>query len=209
MVWCLKKARLFLLGCSNLTIVTDHRSLVKLLGDRTITEVVNPRLFRLKEQTLQFHFQVWHLPWKSKTAADFLSRYSALKAAPSETDLSLGKEIDGAVATAIAARTEQEGRVVDEAEVRQAAAEDTVYQMLLTKILEDDWHQHMAQEVTCLRPFYGVRGRLAVMQDLITYTFKQGHVRLVVPEALRRQVAENLHAGRQGLDSMFGGQCSA
>ncbi|XP_068205185.1 uncharacterized protein [Palaemon carinicauda] len=30
--WCLKKARLFLLGCPGLTIVTDHRPLVKLLG---------------------------------------------------------------------------------------------------------------------------------------------------------------------------------
>lgn len=31
-VWCLQKARLFLLGCPYLTIVTDHRPLNKLLG---------------------------------------------------------------------------------------------------------------------------------------------------------------------------------
>ena len=111
--------------------------------------------------------------------------------------------MDGAAAPAIAAGTGQEGRVVDEAEVRQAAAEDTVYQMLLTKVLEDDWRQHRAQEMTCLRLFYGVRDRLAVTQDLITYTFEQECVRLVVPEALHQQVAENFYASHQGLDSMF------
>ena len=51
-VWCLKKARLFLLERTNLTIVSDHHPLVKLLGDRALTEVVNHRLFRLKELTL-------------------------------------------------------------------------------------------------------------------------------------------------------------
>ena len=30
--WCLRKARLFLLGCPNLTLVTDHKPLVKLFG---------------------------------------------------------------------------------------------------------------------------------------------------------------------------------
>ena len=55
-VWCLKKARLFLLGCLNLTITTNHRPLVKLLSDRALTEMVNRRLFRLKEQTIKFAF---------------------------------------------------------------------------------------------------------------------------------------------------------
>lgn len=71
--WCL-------LGCPNLTVVTDHRPLVKLLGDRALTSVINPRLFRLKERTLQFRFQIKYLPGKSNTAADFLSRYPALRA---------------------------------------------------------------------------------------------------------------------------------
>ena len=32
--WCLQKARLFLIGCPNLTIVIDHRPLAKLLDNR-------------------------------------------------------------------------------------------------------------------------------------------------------------------------------
>ncbi len=76
--WCLHKVRLFLLGCPNLTIVTDHRPLVKVLGYRVLTDVSNPRLYRLKERTLQYNFQVKYLPWKKNSAADLMSRYSTL-----------------------------------------------------------------------------------------------------------------------------------
>lgn len=42
MAWCLHKARLYLLGCPNLVLVTDHRPLVKLLGDHVLTDIMNP-----------------------------------------------------------------------------------------------------------------------------------------------------------------------
>ncbi|XP_063888612.1 uncharacterized protein K02A2.6-like [Scylla paramamosain] len=199
-VWCLQKARLFLLGCPNLTIVTDHRPLTKLLGDRALTEVINPRLFRLKERMLQYRFQVKYLPGKRNAAADFLSRYPALR---SPTDADLDEDLTEAVAAVVIATAEHEGHVLDESAVRKSAADDPVYQLLLAKVLAADWHPHKAQEVACLRPFYGVRDRLAVSQDLVTYTFDQGCVRLVIPEPLRPQVAANLHAGHQGLDSML------
>jgi len=44
--WCLSKARLFLLGCPNLVIATDHRPLVRLFGDKALKDISNPRLFR-------------------------------------------------------------------------------------------------------------------------------------------------------------------
>ena len=52
--WCLRKARLFLLGCPNLVLVTDHRPLVKLFGDRELRDILNPRLLALKEKTLLY-----------------------------------------------------------------------------------------------------------------------------------------------------------
>ena len=202
-VWCLQKARLFLLGCPNLTIVTDHRPLTKLLGDKALTEVVNPRLFRLKERTLQYRFQVKFLPGKRNAAADFLSRYPALMSPSTDADADMNEDLAAATAAAIVAAAVHDSHILDEAVVRKFAADDPVYQLLVAKVLAADWHQHKAQEVACLRPFYGVRDRLAVNQDLVTYTFDQGCVRLVIPEPLRSQVAANLHAGHQGLDSML------
>lgn len=46
----------------NLTIVTDHRPLVRLLWDRTLQGIVNPRLFKLKEKkTRQQVPYLWEL----------------------------------------------------------------------------------------------------------------------------------------------------
>lgn len=46
-VWCLTEARVFLLGCPTLSLITDHRPLVRLHGNRPLVDVANPRLFRL------------------------------------------------------------------------------------------------------------------------------------------------------------------
>ena len=39
--WCLKKARFFLLGCKNLTLITDHKALTRILGDRELKDIAN------------------------------------------------------------------------------------------------------------------------------------------------------------------------
>ena len=44
---------------------------------------------------------------------------------------------------------------------------------------------------------------MAVVGGLVTYTFDQGCVRLIIPESLRHHVVANLHTGHQGLDSML------
>ena len=74
-VWCLRKARLFLLECPKLVIATDHTPLIKLFGDKALKDIANPRLFRLKERTMQYRFTMRFLPGKHNAAADFLSRY--------------------------------------------------------------------------------------------------------------------------------------
>lgn len=43
--WGLDQSRYFTQGCDSLIVVTDHKPLVKLLGDRTLDEISNSRLF--------------------------------------------------------------------------------------------------------------------------------------------------------------------
>ena len=203
-VWCLKKARLFLLGCPNLTIVTDHRPLVKTFGDKEMKNIENPRLFRLKEKTLQYHFNIKYLPGKKNCAADTLSRYPSLRANPDKDDVDLSDDIMVAMVTSLTAALEIDDVIVmDQETVKSAAQEDLAYQSLLTRVSNGDWARSKNQEIECLKPFYGVRERLAVTDGLITYTYDQGCVRLVIPECLRQQVTANLHSGHQGLDSML------
>lgn len=48
---------------------------MKLFGDKTLKDIDNLRLFRLKEQTLQYRFTMRFLSGKHNAAADFLFRY--------------------------------------------------------------------------------------------------------------------------------------
>ena len=201
-VWCLKKARLLLLGCPNLVVVTDHRPLVKLFSDRALKDIVNPRLFRLKEKTLQYRFVIKYSPGKRNCAADFLSRFPALRVAPDEDDIDLDSDIEAAVAAATVADI-GEAMTMDEDTVATAAAGDPTYQLLHSRVTNNDWPPQKAQEMACLRPFYNVRDRLSLSDDLVVYSFEDGCLRLVIPEPLRPKVATNLHAAHQGLDSML------
>ena len=46
----LDKARHFTLGCSDLMVAVDHKPLIKVLGDRALDDIPNPRLRNIKEK---------------------------------------------------------------------------------------------------------------------------------------------------------------
>ena len=47
----LDKSKLFVLGCKNLSIVTDHKPLLDILNNRGLSSLNNSRLCTLKEKT--------------------------------------------------------------------------------------------------------------------------------------------------------------
>ena len=59
-------------------VVTNHKPLVKVFGDRTLNEIQNTRIFRLKQRTLPWLFEVHYMPGKTNLAADAASRYPTL-----------------------------------------------------------------------------------------------------------------------------------
>jgi len=71
--WALDDTEFFTLGCNNLIIATDHKPLVKIYGDRSLDEIINTRIFRLKERTLAWRFKVIYVPGKSIPASDATS----------------------------------------------------------------------------------------------------------------------------------------
>ena len=85
--WALDKARHFVLGCNDLIVATDHKPLLKVLGDRKMEDIKNPRLYNLKEKTLPFLFRITHVPGKRHFTADSLSRYASGDPNPNKMDL--------------------------------------------------------------------------------------------------------------------------
>ena len=53
----------------------DHKLLLKLLGDRSLDDIPNPRLRNLKEKTLRYRFKIFHVPVIRNKAADAISRH--------------------------------------------------------------------------------------------------------------------------------------
>ena len=72
--WGLEQTRYFTMGCPTLSVVTDHKPLVKILGSKPPEDVTNPRLFRLKQRVAMWKFDIAHLPGRSNWAADATSR---------------------------------------------------------------------------------------------------------------------------------------
>ena len=52
----------------------DHKPLLKILGDRSLEDLPNTRLRKLKEKTLRYRFKMVHIPGVKHRAADGLSR---------------------------------------------------------------------------------------------------------------------------------------
>ena len=73
-VVALYKARYFVLGCKSLTVATDHKPLLKVLGDRQLCEMENPRLTNLKEKAMYFRFDIVHVPGRFHKGPDAMSR---------------------------------------------------------------------------------------------------------------------------------------
>ena len=200
--WGLEQTRYFTQGCDNLVIVTDHKPLIKIFGDRTLDEITNSRLFRLKQRTLPWRFEIRHLPGTSNHAADATSRHPSQSS--TENTVSLGSPsfpdiAELALMNTIRNDTQELGTISWSLLATETAADVSLGPLLRSveqgkPIASDD------PTLTSLRPIceslYAEEGVL-LYQD-----------RVVVPPCLRRRVLQNLHAAHQGTSSMEQRACT-
>ena len=76
-----------MLGCENLIVAVDHKPLLKLLADRAIDDISNPRLRNLKEKILSYCSRITHVPGMKNKAADAMSRRPVSSALSSRMNL--------------------------------------------------------------------------------------------------------------------------
>ena len=202
--WCLKKARLFLLGNAGFLLLVDHRPLVEILGNRALGDISNPRLLRLKEKTLPFDYRIKHLSGKKNMAADALSRYPVGAREPDADDTDVSEDLE-ALGAFVAALTASSDDVIamDLAQIKDATQLDEQYQLLLEKVSSDSFAATRAQEDPQVREFFNVRERLCIVDGLLMYSVDGKELRLVIPRDLRQQIVRNLHAAHQGASSML------
>ena len=197
--WGLEQSKYFTQGCNDLLVVTDHTPLVKILGDGTLDEISNTRIFRLKQRTLPWSFDIAHLPGKTNSAADATSRH------PSPTNefaelrsLSLHSEMDDAE-SAMAASLRHETHDIIAISLERIATEtasDPTMRLLLDTIQEGFPDDRRAANDD-IAAFWTYRDSLNVTDGVILY-----RDRVVVPPSLRDKVLRILHSAHQGVSSM-------
>ena len=185
-------------------VITDHKPLVKLFGDKMLDEISNPRLFSLRQRTLQWKFDIEHMPRKENYFADATSRY-AVDSLEGEilsvTDtemlefLKLLEESDDGMESSI---TEICGshlgqiRAVTWNSVKQETNNDHHLSKLSTMIRSEFTESkcNMSPQLDC---YWDLKENLLVVDDVILY---KG--RMVIPQTLRAEVLQSLHAAHQG-----------
>ena len=134
--WGLEQTRYFTQGCDNLIVVTDHKPLVKIFGDRTLDEISNSRLFRLKQRTLPWRFEMHHLPGKSNSAADATSRHPSPSGSTNGTALessTIADQVEKALMASISKEAQELG-TISWSLIAQETATDTLLSHLLQRI---------------------------------------------------------------------------
>ena len=209
--WSLEHARLFVLGCQKLTISTDHKPLLGIFGDRSLADVTNTRVAKLKERTLRFRFTVRYNPGKWHRGPDAMSRNPV----PDTgiyclygTDITPDQEDEDDIVASCQSMvnyinqspltTSNDTNAVTLDELRNASLKDTEYAMLL-QATEKGFPTSRGGTEPTLRDYWNVRQRLSSVDGIV---MMDG--RVVVPAAYRKKILRSLHSAHQGVSSMIG-----
>ena len=189
----LQACRMFTLGCPNLTLAVDHRPLINILNDRSLSSIDNPRLLKLKEKSLRFKFNVMYVRGASEAirVADALSRHPTEQPTGDDT---MGFE----PATAAFAASQADGvEAITWNKVVESAATDEECATLAQTII-NGFPNDKSQLPEAIHPYWGMRNELYVI-DGVPFKGKK----MLIPKALRPFVLDGLHAANQGVTGMM------
>ena len=200
----LDKTRYFVLGCSKLTIAVDHKPLLKIFGNRSLDEIPNTRLRNLKEKTLRYRFRITYVPGAKQKAADAISRNPSGASKPQT--LYLPDDI-AYVCTRKEMPFEDEMKEVKLAAINSFSP--ITWEKLQSATLQDDTFRDLLHAVesgmpriksempTGIKEFYKYRAGLCTIDGVVLYKD-----RILVPQSLREEVLQTLHAAHQGTAAM-------
>ena len=205
--WALEDSRFFTMGCSDLVVASDHKPLVKLLGDKALDDIQNPRLFRIKQRTLMWRFRIVHIPGRDTPAADAASRYPSAQP-PSHEDSHLdvlaatraqddtGADMEPSIIAAAQRSAGDALQAVTWERVRDSTSRDEILQLLKT-LIQGGFPASRDNLPKTLQPFWQYRDRLSIVDEVVMMDD-----RILVPRQLRADTLHALHAAHQGTARM-------
>ena len=134
--WALESTKHYTLGNPKLLVATDHKPLLKILWDRKLQDIANPRLLKLKEKTLAWRFDVKHVLGRIHMGPDALSRKEVSKVMVAMLG-SLAEVAEDDIDTVIKAQVAANMlALITWGQVRDEVAKDKVSIMLCSQIAD-------------------------------------------------------------------------
>ena len=189
-LWACIKFREYILG-KEFTVVTDHKPLVAILGDRHLDEIASPRLQRIRLRLTCYQFNIVHVAGKDMHMPDLLSRCPL----PYEQgeDEALVQELEEQAAGVMMASPVSD--TVRE-QVRKAQGEDAAMQAIIG-YLQSGFPPGRGALQPGVRQYWNVRHDLWCVDGLLMYKD-----RLVVPESMQQTMLLKLHEAHLGATKM-------
>lgn len=215
------KSKYFTLGCEKLIIGTDHKPLLGILNDKSIDNIDNPRLVRLKIKTLAWRFQVMHIPGKNHGGPDCLSRYGLKEGRnlinevyESHDDISCKEVREHLFSLLLEGKEHSQSvsQIMDEEEHVIASVQRDMKPITWNEICDAskldsdiiDTIKYLQTGLTGIQNLTEETARLIRLRSHLRE--KDGALlykdRPVIPKSLRKRVLEVLHAAHQGITKM-------
>ena len=210
----LHKCKYFILGCPNLIVAVDHKPLLKVLGNRSLEDINNPRLLNLKEKTLMFRYHIIYIPGPKHIAADSMSRHpvgesenlylpddtalinSTTKIPPSVfTKLRIYDNVNPQICSSSVSNTQVISSITWD-DIRVATTSDPIMSSLVD-FIENGFPENKSEIQVELRKYYQFKNSLSTLDGVILY-----QDRILIPPSLRTTVLDALHSAHQGITQM-------
>ncbi|KAK7096429.1 hypothetical protein V1264_005727 [Littorina saxatilis] len=183
--WACEKFSVYITGLADLTIETDHKPLLALLKTKNLDELT-PRIQRFRMRLMRYLYKIVYTQGKNLITADALSRAPTQE--PGETEKKLEEEGDLLIHQVIGNLPATERRLE---EIRKETGQDPLCETL-KKYTQEGWPYSCPEEK--LKAFWAVRHEISIHEGLLLYGS-----RIIIPETLRKDVLQKVHAGHQGI----------
>lgn len=179
--WACERLSDYLIG-KPFHIETDHKPLVPLLGSKNLNEMP-PRIQRLRMRLLRFQYSISHVPGKSLTTADALSRAPINQ----EQQSGLQEEEIALYAHSVLSEIPASDRRLEE--IRERQEEDEVCRQL-TAYCQLGWPEK-DRVPEALKGYWSERGEITLVRGLLLKAS-----RVIIPSCMRIEILDRLHEGR-------------